>query len=220
MVDSCGDWRQVLVFTRTKHGANRLAKQLEQDGWSTAAIHGNKGQGARTKALADFKQGKARVLVATDIASRGLDIDQLPHVVNYELPDVPEYYVHRIGRTGRAGREGVAVSLVSSDERPLLTVIERLLGYRITQQAVTGYHPRPAQQSSGDGREPQRRDQRHEDGASPWQRPRHARARPSQRQRTAPFARGESSLRIRQSAEPEDSLAGFLIFAIMSDRRP
>ena len=157
-----GDWRQVLVFTRTKHGANRLAKQLEQDGWSTAAIHGNKGQGARTKALADFKQGKARVLVATDIASRGLDIDQLPHVVNYELPDVPEYYVHRIGRTGRAGREGVAVSLVSSDERPLLTVIERLLGYRITQQAVTGYHPRPAQQSSGDGREPQRRDQRHD----------------------------------------------------------
>ena len=139
-----GNWRQVLVFTRTKHGANRLAEQLEQDGLRAAAIHGNKSQGARTKALADFKQGSVRILVATDIASRGLDIDQLPHVVNYELPDVPEYYVHRIGRTGRAGREGIAVSLVSNDERPMLQVIERLLGYRIPQQPVTGYQPRPA----------------------------------------------------------------------------
>jgi ATP-dependent RNA helicase RhlE len=138
-----GNWRQVLVFTRTKHGANRLAEQLEQDGLRAAAIHGNKSQGARTKALADFKQGNVRVLVATDIASRGLDIDQLPHVVNYELPDVPEYYVHRIGRTGRAGREGIAVSLVSNDERSMLQVIERLLGYRIPQQAVIGYEPRP-----------------------------------------------------------------------------
>jgi ATP-dependent RNA helicase RhlE len=138
-----GNWRQVLVFTRTKHGANRLAEQLEQDGLRATAIHGNKSQGARTKALADFKQGNVRVLVATDIASRGLDIDQLPHVVNYELPDVPEYYVHRIGRTGRAGREGIAVSLVSNDERSMLQVIERLLGYRIPQQAVIGYEPRP-----------------------------------------------------------------------------
>ena len=139
-----GDWRQVLVFTRTKHGADRLARQLEQDGIQAAAIHGNKKQGARTRALAAFKQGTVRVLVATDIASRGLDIDQLPHVVNYELPEVPEYYVHRIGRTGRAGREGAAISLVSRDERPLLQVIERLLGYRIEQQAVPGYQPLPA----------------------------------------------------------------------------
>ena len=108
-----GDWRQVLVFTRTKHGANRLAEQLSNDGLSAAAIHGNKSQGARTRALADFKQGTVRVLVATDIAARGLDIDQLPHVVNYDLPEVAEHYVHRIGRTGRAGNEGLAVSLVA-----------------------------------------------------------------------------------------------------------
>jgi len=111
------DWQQVLVFTRTKHGANRLAGQLAKDGISTAAIHGNKSQGARTKALADFKKNSVRVLVATDIAARGLDIDQLPQVVNFELPNVSEDYVHRIGRTGRAGREGQAVSLVSSDEQ-------------------------------------------------------------------------------------------------------
>jgi len=138
-----GNWRQVLVFTRTKHGANRLAEQLENDGHTSAAIHGNKSQGARTKALADFKQGGVRVLVATDIAARGLDIDQLPHVVNYDLPDVPEYYVHRIGRTGRAGREGLAVSLVSKDERPALQAIERLLGARIPHAPLTGYVPRP-----------------------------------------------------------------------------
>jgi ATP-dependent RNA helicase RhlE len=100
-----GNWRQVLVFTRTKHGANRLSDQLEQDGLTAVAIHGNKSQGARTRALADFKNGAVRVLVATDIAARGLDIDQLPHVVNYDLPEVPEHYVHRIGRTGRAGKE-------------------------------------------------------------------------------------------------------------------
>ena len=112
-----GYWQQVLVFMRTKHGANRLARQLETDGLSATAIHGNKTQAARTRALADFKQGRVRVLVATDIAARGLDIDQLPHVVNYELPNVPEDYVHRIGRTGRAGHEGTAVSLVSPAER-------------------------------------------------------------------------------------------------------
>ena len=136
-----GNWRQVLVFTRTKHGANRLAEQLEQDGLSAAAIHGNKSQGARTKALADFKQGAVRVLVATDIAARGLDIDQLPHVVNYELPEVPEHYVHRIGRTGRAGNEGLAVSLVANDERPLLKFIERLLGHQLPQRSLAGYTP-------------------------------------------------------------------------------
>jgi ATP-dependent RNA helicase RhlE len=122
------DWSHVLVFTRTKHGANRLTKQLEDDGINASAIHGNKSQSARTKALADFKGGKITALVATEVAARGLDINQLPCVVNYELPNVPEDYVHRIGRTGRAGSTGVAVSLVSGEERGLLKDIERLLG--------------------------------------------------------------------------------------------
>ncbi|RTZ72676.1 MAG: ATP-dependent RNA helicase RhlE [Gammaproteobacteria bacterium] len=138
------NWRQVLVFTRTKHGANRLAQQLEKDGLSAAAIHGNKSQGARTRALAGFKQGDIRVLVATDIAARGLDIDQLPHVVNFELPNVPEDYVHRIGRTGRAGNEGEAVSLVCVDEEKLLRDIERLLKKKIPSQVLEGYEPDPA----------------------------------------------------------------------------
>jgi ATP-dependent RNA helicase RhlE len=138
------NWRQVLVFTRTKHGANRLSRQLEQDGISSAAIHGNKSQGARTRALADFKRGEVRVLVATDIAARGLDIDQLPHVVNYELPNVPEDYVHRIGRTGRAGNEGQAVSLVCVDERKLLVDIERLLKRDLPRVTVPGYEPDPS----------------------------------------------------------------------------
>jgi ATP-dependent RNA helicase RhlE len=128
---SSNGWEQVLVFTRTKHGANRLTKQLIEAGISAAAIHGNKSQGARTKALAQFKAGEIRVLVATDIAARGLDIDQLPHVVNYELPNVAEDYVHRIGRTGRAGATGEAISLVSEDERDYLKAIEKLTGERI-----------------------------------------------------------------------------------------
>ena len=136
-----GDWQQVLVFTRTKHGANKLAEQLVRDGFSAAAIHGNKSQGARTRALADFKRNAVRVLVATDIAARGLDIDQLPHVVNYDLPEVAEHYVHRIGRTGRAGNEGLAVSLVGRDERPLLKQIERLLGYAVAIRQPDGYVP-------------------------------------------------------------------------------
>jgi ATP-dependent RNA helicase RhlE len=138
------NWRQVLVFTRTKHGANRLSQQLEKDGISSAAIHGNKSQGARTRALADFKRGEVRVLVATDIAARGLDIDQLPHVVNYELPNVPEDYVHRIGRTGRAGNEGQAVSLVCVDEHKLLSDIERLLKRDLSKIVIPGYEPNPA----------------------------------------------------------------------------
>ncbi|WP_457665152.1 ATP-dependent RNA helicase RhlE [Thiolapillus sp.] len=138
------DWRQVLVFTRTKHGANRLAQQLEKDGLSAAAIHGNKSQGARTKALAGFKNGHVRVLVATDIAARGLDISQLPHVVNFELPNVPEDYVHRIGRTGRAGNEGEAVSLVCVDEHKLLKDIERLLKKDIPSVVLEGYEPDPS----------------------------------------------------------------------------
>jgi ATP-dependent RNA helicase RhlE len=141
---STGDWRQVLVFTRTKHGANRLATQLESDGISAAAIHGNKSQGARTKALADFKAGSVRALVATEVAARGLDIDQLPHVVNFELPHVSEDYVHRIGRTGRAGSEGEAVSLVCVDERRLLSDIERLLGREIPRRMVSGFEPDPS----------------------------------------------------------------------------
>lgn len=138
-----GDWKQVLVFTRTKHGANHLAEQLNKDGITAAAIHGNKSQGARTRALADFKDGRIRVLVATDIAARGLDIDQLPHVVNYELPNVPEDYVHRIGRTGRAERTGEAISLVCVDEHKLLRDIERLLKREIPRIALPGYEPDP-----------------------------------------------------------------------------
>jgi len=134
-----GDWQQVLVFTRTKHGANRLAQQLDHDGITAAAIHGNKSQGARTRALADFKRGAVRILVATDIAARGLDIDKLPHVVNFELPNVPEDYIHRIGRTGRAGSDGTAVSLVSAAERGMLSGIERLLDRRIERRAIDGF---------------------------------------------------------------------------------
>lgn len=139
-----GDWQQVLVFNRTKHGANHLAEQLNKDGITAAAIHGNKSQGARTRALADFKAGKIRVLVATDIAARGLDIDQLPHVVNYELPNVPEDYVHRIGRTGRAERTGEAISLVCVDEHKLLRDIERLLKREIPRIALPGYDVDPS----------------------------------------------------------------------------
>ena len=138
-----GSWSQVLIFTRTKHGANRLAKQLEQDGIRSAVIHGNKSQSARTAALADFKNYRVQALVATEVAARGLDIKELPHVVNYELPNVPEDYVHRIGRTGRAGSTGVAVSLVAHDERDLLRDIERLLRKTITQQPLPTFAPAP-----------------------------------------------------------------------------
>jgi ATP-dependent RNA helicase RhlE len=136
-----GNWHQVLIFTRTKHGANRLATQLDKDGIKSAAIHGNKSQGARTKALQDFKDGKIRALVATDIAARGLDIDHLPHVVNYELPHKPEDYVHRIGRTGRAGNEGQAISLVCREETKLLRDIEKLLKRDLPQTKNEGYEP-------------------------------------------------------------------------------
>jgi len=137
------NWEQVLVFTRAKHGANRLCEALNKSGIRSAAIHGNKSQNARTKALADFKSGAVRVLVATDIAARGLDIDQLPYVVNYELPNVPESYVHRIGRTGRAGAEGVALSLVSADESKYLRDIERLLKYEIPKKQIPGFEQNP-----------------------------------------------------------------------------
>ncbi len=138
------NWHQVLVFTRTKHGANALAEKLDKAGISAAAIHGNKSQNARTRALADFKSLKLNVLVATDIAARGIDIDLLPHVVNYELPNVPEDYVHRIGRTGRAGSNGEAVSLVCVDELQLMRNIERLLKKTIEKRVVPGFEPDPS----------------------------------------------------------------------------
>ena len=139
-----GKWKQVLVFTRTKHGANRLTGQLEKDGITAVAIHGNKSQNARTKALADFKAGEVRVLVATDIAARGIDIDQLPHVINYELPNVPEDYVHRIGRTGRAGSEGEAISLVCIDEHEYLANIEKLIKNDIQKVWLKDFKPDPS----------------------------------------------------------------------------
>ena len=142
-----GNWQQVLVFTRMKHGANRLTDYLNDQGITAMAIHGNKSQGARTKALADFKNGDLTCLVATDIAARGIDIDQLPHVVNFELPNVPEDYVHRIGRTGRAGALGEAVSLVCIDENNFLKDIERLIKREIPKEIVTGFAPDPSERA-------------------------------------------------------------------------
>jgi ATP-dependent RNA helicase RhlE len=151
------DWQQVLVFSRTKHGANRLAERLCRDGLEAAAIHGNKSQGARTRALSGFKSGELRVLVATDIAARGIDIQQLPHVVNLDLPNVAEDYVHRIGRTGRAGCAGHAVSLVAAEEHELLRAIERLIGDKLPRREVPGFEPKvlsapPLDLSGGRGR--------------------------------------------------------------------
>jgi len=172
------NWKQVLVFTRTKHGANRLSQQLIKDGITAAAIHGNKSQGARTRALAEFKNGHVRVLVATDIAARGLDINQLPHVVNFELPNIAEDYVHRIGRTGRAGNEGEAMSLVCVDEANLLKDIERLIKRDIPTDVIEGYEPDPSIKAEpinrGRGNQQQKArkpGQKRSDGdktASPW----------------------------------------------------
>ena len=170
------NWRQVLVFTRTKHGADRLARQLEKDGLKSTAIHGSKSQGARTRALADFKSERVRVLVATDIAARGLDIDQLPHVVNYELPNVAEDYVHRIGRTGRAGRAGEAVSLVCGEEQQYLADIERLIGRELECEVLPGYEPGTAVNRL---QAPQRAQTAPK--SSPARRPRHNRTRKSGR---------------------------------------
>ncbi|MFK5880451.1 MAG: DEAD/DEAH box helicase [Flavobacteriaceae bacterium] len=136
-----GNWKQVLIFTRTKHRANKLSEKLVKAGISSAAIHGNKSQGARTKALAGFKGNKIRVLVATDIAARGLDIPLLPHVINFELPNIPEDYVHRIGRTGRAGASGEAISLVDVDEKEYLRDIEKLLGEKLSSEIIEGFEP-------------------------------------------------------------------------------
>jgi ATP-dependent RNA helicase RhlE len=138
-----GKWSQVLVFTGTKHGANRLCENFEKAGISAAAIHGNKSQGARTKALAGFKEGSVSVMVATDIAARGLDIPLLPHVINFDLPNISEDYVHRIGRTGRAGASGEAISLVSADETSFLIAIEKLIGLKLPVEIVEGFEPDP-----------------------------------------------------------------------------
>ncbi|SHH70849.1 DEAD/DEAH box helicase [Pollutimonas bauzanensis] len=170
-------WHQVLVFTRTKHGANRLAEKLVKDGLAAAAIHGNKSQAARTRALAGFKDGKVAVLVATDIAARGIDIDQLPHVVNFELPNVPEDYVHRIGRTGRAGSEGSALSLVDKTEIKLLNAIEKVIKRPIERTTIEGWSPdmvkaEPAHVRADDDRPPRRSNApRKSGGASAGARP-------------------------------------------------
>ncbi|MBQ0720387.1 MAG: DEAD/DEAH box helicase [Gammaproteobacteria bacterium] len=149
-------WHQALVFSRTKHGANKLVKLLERDNINAAAIHGNKSQAQRTKALAEFKKGKIQILVATDIAARGIDIDQLPQVVNFDLPNVPEDYVHRIGRTARAGSSGHAVSLVSADEIKQLGDIERLIKSKIEREDVEGFEPEHALPESRSGHQPTR----------------------------------------------------------------
>src|SRR5947208_4815506 len=206
------DWRQVLVFVRTKHGANRLAQQLLREGIEADAIHGNKAQSARTRTLAQFKAGKIRVLVATDIAARGLDIEALPHVVNYDLPHVAEDYVHRIGRTGRAGVEGEAVSLVSAEERSLMTAIERLINRKVENRPVAGFEPgsgprrseqpRPVQQPSRERPRHERRPQgsRSDRGgrASPDRG-----ARPSQNRPARPWEDRSASRQRTERARPE-----------------
>jgi len=158
-------WDQVLVFCKTKHGANRLATQLQRDGIRADAIHGNKSQNARIRALEDFKAGQVKVLVATDVAARGLDIEELPHVVNYDLPHVPEDYVHRIGRTGRAGATGAALSLVAGEDRPLLAAIEKLINRRIEVRDVEGFGAErgaKAKPAEAPRQEPREKQQRHE----------------------------------------------------------
>ena len=179
-------WSQVLVFSRTKHGANKVAERLEKEGMAAAAIHGNKSQGARTRALAGFKSGEVRVLVATDIAARGIDIHQLPHVVNLDLPNVAEDYVHRIGRTGRAGQNGHAISLVAAEEHELLRAIERLVGAPLPRREVPGYEPTvlsapPLDLSGGRGRR--------RDGGSPAT----PRSRPTTRSATRPAGEGAAA---------------------------
>jgi ATP-dependent RNA helicase RhlE len=187
------DWRQVLVFTRTKHGANRLAQQLEQNGIEADAIHGNKSQPARTRTLKRFKDNELRVLVATDIAARGLDIESLPHVVNFDLPHVAEDYVHRIGRTGRAGASGEAVSLVSAEERALMAAIERLMNRPVQSRVVPGFEPNHANHAhapnpQGHRPHPPRQPQRHAPRGQPGRRPAPAGRRDGKKQAPALFS--------------------------------
>lgn len=165
-----GNWKQVLIFTRTKHGANKLSQKLEKKGITSAAIHGNKTQNARTKALSGFKSGAVRVLVATDIAARGLDIPLLPHVINFELPNIPEDYVHRIGRTGRAGASGIALSLVDHEELDYVRGIEKLLGQKLPSEVVPGFEPEnipsPPKQERGPRRRPRNSNSKNNSGVN------------------------------------------------------
>jgi len=198
------DWKQVLVFCRTKHGANRLAQQLSRDAVQSDAIHGNKSQNARERALEGFKEGKVRVLVATDIAARGLDIEALPHVVNYDLPHVAEDYVHRIGRTGRAGVEGEAVSLVSHEDRPLMAAIERLMNRKVESRAIAGFEPgsagsRPAQPRPAPQQTRERPRHERRPGAS---RPERG-ARPSQNRPARPWEDRSASRQRNERVRPE-----------------
>lgn len=200
------DWQQVLIFTRTKHGANRLAEKLIKDGIEAAAIHGNKSQGARTRALAQFKDGTVRVLVATDIAARGLDIDQLPQVINFELPNVPEDYVHRIGRTGRAGSSGAAVSLVDREELSLLKDIEKLIKREIPKVPADGWvQPDKAEPEAPRAPRPQQR-RPQSSGAKPSQgKPQHNRNKPhGQRTDKAPSDGNRGGLE-NQSSQNQSS---------------
>ncbi|MDB6047924.1 MAG: rhlE 1 [Pseudomonas sp.] len=231
---TAGAWEQVLVFTRTKHGANRLAEYLDKHGLSAVAIHGNKSQNARTKALADFKAGAVRIMVATDIAARGLDIDQLPHVVNFELPNVDEDYVHRIGRTGRAGRSGEAISLVAPDEEKLLKSIERMTRQKISDGDLMGFditaveaekpevrerpdvraNPRaprgprgdgPAGGGGGSGRKDKGKDRGQEKPAAAAARPERA-ERPAQKPREGTPAREQRQPAPRSDRAPDEFL--------------
>jgi ATP-dependent RNA helicase RhlE len=200
------NWEQVLVFCKTKHGSNRLATQLIKDGINADAIHGNKSQNARVRALEDFKEGKVKVLVATDIAARGLDIEDLPHVVNYDLPHVPEDYVHRIGRTGRAGATGEALSLVCSEDRPLLGAIERLINKKIEIRQAEGFEGRGAPSQDSHEERGERSSSRGGRGRS--QQPRQERqARPPQeqeRQARPPQEKQARAPQERQSRAPQE----------------
>ncbi|MDS4028979.1 MAG: DEAD/DEAH box helicase [Candidatus Contendobacter sp.] len=203
---SVGERDATLVFTRTKHGADRLSRQLERDGIRATALHGNKSQSARTRALDDFKQGRVQVLVATDIAARGLDIVQLPRVVNYELPHVPEDYVHRIGRTGRAGYAGLAISLVSADETPRLRDIQRLLGRQLPSSVVEGFAPSGGRRSpapTAPAASGARRHSTHRAGPPTGERP----ASSAPRRPTRPEAGSENASRRRHHPSPPRRVA-------------
>ncbi len=201
------DWRQVLVFVKTKHGANRLAQQLTREGVQADAIHGNKSQNARTRALEQFKAGEMRVLVATDIAARGLDIEALPHVVNYDLPHVAEDYVHRIGRTGRAGAEGEAVSLVSHEDRPLMAAIERLMNRKVESRIIAGFEPgtasaRPAEKTEQRRQPQQQRQRQRQPQQQRRDQPRQGQQRPQPRQQQQPRRPARHNGRPHRLPEP------------------
>jgi ATP-dependent RNA helicase RhlE len=209
------DLKQVLVFVRTKHGASRLAEQLERDGVTATAIHGDKSQPQRTQALAEFKQGLVRVLVATDVAARGLDIEDLPHVVNFELPTTPEDYIHRIGRTGRAGTKGDAISLVCEDEKELLKGIEQLLKFMLASQTIAGFEPdaqhHPAQTEGKRAKSSRHKPLQHEQKKLFEPRPRrsdetHSAAHARESRKDAKSPREYTGVHKRGSKVPEDPL--------------